>query len=68
MQGTGVLSLAQEDPTCQRANELMHRELLSPRPRDHQQQLLKPTHPRAQPLQQEKPPLCSSRVAPAHHS
>ena len=66
MQGTLVLALVQEDPTCRGATKPVRHNYWACMP-----QLLKPGHPRAHALQQEKPPQWEARapqrrVAPAH--
>ena len=53
MQGTQVWTLVQEDPTCCGAHV--------PQPLSPLAQLLKPQHPRARALQQEKPPRGEAR-------
>ena len=46
MQGTQVRSLLQEEPTCRGTTEAPEPQLLSPRSRTWEPQLLQPTHPR----------------------
>ena len=70
MQGTQVRSLLREDPTCRRATKPERHNYWA-----HVPQLLKPTHPKARALQQEKPPQweactksspCSPQLEKAH--